>query len=78
MVTVDGGGVLPGFALPLKDLFGELDRMGPQQEGNQARARAKRLLQCPGRRKAGRGTSSIHHCRLASREGTLTVSGLIN
>ena len=26
--TVDGGEVLPGFALPLRDLFGELDRQG--------------------------------------------------
>jgi Uma2 family endonuclease len=27
--TLDGGNVLPGFALPLTDLFGELDRQGP-------------------------------------------------
>jgi Uma2 family endonuclease len=26
--TLDGGSVLPGFALPLRDLFGELDRQG--------------------------------------------------
>jgi Uma2 family endonuclease len=26
--TLDGGAVLPGFALPLRDLFGELDRQG--------------------------------------------------
>jgi Uma2 family endonuclease len=26
--TLDGGGVLPGFTLPLRDLFGELDRQG--------------------------------------------------
>jgi Uma2 family endonuclease len=26
--TLDGGTVLPGFQLPLKDLFGELDRQG--------------------------------------------------
>jgi Uma2 family endonuclease len=26
--TLDGGTVLPGFALPLRDLFGELDRQG--------------------------------------------------
>jgi Uma2 family endonuclease len=26
--TLDGGDVLPGFALPLADLFGELDRQG--------------------------------------------------
>jgi Uma2 family endonuclease len=26
--TLDGGTVLPGFELPLKDLFGELDRQG--------------------------------------------------
>ncbi len=26
--TLDGGDVLPGFALPLADLFGELDRHG--------------------------------------------------
>jgi Uma2 family endonuclease len=26
--TLDGGGVLPGFALPLQELFGELDRQG--------------------------------------------------
>jgi Uma2 family endonuclease len=27
--TLDGGEVLPGFALPLRDLFAELDRQGP-------------------------------------------------
>jgi Uma2 family endonuclease len=26
--TLDGGGVLPGFTLPLRDLFAELDRQG--------------------------------------------------
>ena len=26
--TLDGGDVLPGFALPLRDLFDELDRQG--------------------------------------------------
>ena len=26
--TLDGGDVFPGFALPLADLFGELDRQG--------------------------------------------------
>ena len=26
--TLDGGDVLPGFALPLSDLFAELDRQG--------------------------------------------------
>jgi Uma2 family endonuclease len=26
--TLDGGAVLPGFTLPLRDLFGELDRQG--------------------------------------------------
>ena len=26
--TLDGGTVLPGFLLPLADLFGELDRQG--------------------------------------------------
>ncbi len=28
--TLDGGAVLPGFALPLRDLFAALDRQGPQ------------------------------------------------
>ena len=28
-VTLDGGDVLPGFALPLPKLFGELDRQAP-------------------------------------------------
>ena len=27
--TLDGGAVLPGFALPLRDLFAELDRKKP-------------------------------------------------
>ncbi|MBV8076897.1 MAG: Uma2 family endonuclease, partial [Planctomycetaceae bacterium] len=27
--TLDGGAVLPGFALPLRDLFAELDREAP-------------------------------------------------
>lgn len=27
--TLDGGGVLPGFALPLADLFADLDRRAP-------------------------------------------------
>ncbi len=27
-MTLDGGAVLPGFELPLADLFGELDRHG--------------------------------------------------
>ncbi len=26
--TLDGGSVLPGFALPLRELFAELDRQG--------------------------------------------------
>jgi Uma2 family endonuclease len=26
--TLDGGAVLPGFTLPLRDLFAELDRQG--------------------------------------------------
>jgi hypothetical protein len=26
--TLDGGSLLPGFTLPLRDLFGELDRQG--------------------------------------------------
>ena len=26
--TLDGGDVLPGFVLPLAELFGELDRQG--------------------------------------------------
>jgi Uma2 family endonuclease len=26
--TLDGGAVLPGFAMPLRDLFAELDRRG--------------------------------------------------
>jgi hypothetical protein len=26
--SLDGGDVLPGFVLPLADLFGELDRQG--------------------------------------------------
>jgi hypothetical protein len=26
--TLDGGDALPGFALPLADVFGELDRHG--------------------------------------------------
>jgi Uma2 family endonuclease len=27
--TLDGGDVLPGFALPLRELFGELDEEAP-------------------------------------------------
>ena len=28
--TLDGGDVLPGFALPLRELFAELDQKAPQ------------------------------------------------
>ena len=32
--TLDGGDVLPGFTLPLKDLFARLPRTKPRREGN--------------------------------------------
>jgi hypothetical protein len=33
--VLDGGRVLPGFTLPVRDLFAELDRQGPKaKNGN--------------------------------------------
>ena len=35
--TLDGGDVLPGFALPLKDLFARVPRTKPRRGGNGTR-----------------------------------------
>ena len=39
--TLDGGAALPGFALPLRDLFADLDRQG--RGGGQDRSRVRHL-----------------------------------
>jgi Uma2 family endonuclease len=39
--TLDGGTVLPGFKLPLRDLFAELDVQGDEQHAGNARKRVQ-------------------------------------